>query len=115
MCDVIDARSIVVEGVECILTIVADDDERPWFADCYTPEDVKGWHRGDWRYVGVILGIAHDEDIPNASLWAVEYGTLAGQHITVDDIINREEGTCNGVPFTLVESLFAEIEAGFNS
>jgi hypothetical protein len=104
----IDSRSIVVEGVDCILTITADVDSTPFEFDCYTAEDIAAWRNYDWRYVGVQLG-RNDAD-GNASLWGVEFGRIAGKFIGTYELINDPYMIADGVSYTLPETLFAEFE-----
>lgn len=80
--DVIDNRTVIVDGVPVSVRVVGDSDVTPGDFDCYTPDEVAAWRRGDWQYVGVIAtvelgGVAFE---PGAALWGIDYRTGDWSH-----------------------------------
>lgn len=74
---------IVVEGETFCVFISPDFNGSPGDYDCYSPEDVEAWRRGDWRFVGVSV---HGDGV-DASLWGVELGQLATVRVDVENLL----------------------------
>ena len=77
---VIDQRTITVDGIEYSVTITPDDDITEPDGDCYDDAD-RATFGDTWSYVGVIVTpVIGGQEISAAadSLWRVEYGSAPG-------------------------------------
>lgn len=75
-----DTREIKSGPFTIRATIHADDITAPSDFECYAPDHVKAWERGDWCYVGVVLSVWVEDmclDDHASSLWGIEcnFGT----------------------------------------
>ena len=88
---IIEARAVLVDGKAYLVKIVADRNASPadYEGDTFTQADMDGWRDGDWRYVGLIVESADNPD-RSESLWAVVYGSMAGQTIDIDYLIAED-------------------------
>lgn len=59
-------------------SLFEDLDGSPADADCYSPDDISAFNRGDWQYVGVVVVATFDgREFGRADIWSVEAGTMA--------------------------------------
>ena len=75
-----DVREVQSGPYTIRATVHEDTITAPSDFDCYAPDHVKAWERGDWCYVGVVLSVWVDDiclDDHAASLWGIEcnFGT----------------------------------------
>lgn len=85
MMETIGWRIIDHEGRALTVSVVRDDDETPFDAECYTAEDIDAWRRDEWIYVGVLI---NEGATPLDSLWGLEFGSLATVEITIDTLVD---------------------------
>lgn len=70
-----DTREIKSGPFTIRATIHPDHDTTPSDFDCYAPDHVKAWERGDWQFVGVVLSVWVEDmclDDHAVSLWGIE-------------------------------------------
>lgn len=65
------------------IRVEEDNDSRPDDADCYSPEDMAAWRRGQWRFATAVLTPVDREtgtvfESCTQALGSVEWGTLPG-------------------------------------
>jgi hypothetical protein len=81
------------DGIAWRVELVRDPGVTPDEYNCYSPEDIAAWRAGEWQYVGVIVtsvpSLVDGAGEVNASVWAVEYGSLRDVEVTVDNIIEE--------------------------
>jgi hypothetical protein len=71
--------------------IVPDDDMRPTDFDCYGPDEMKAWERGEWSFVGIVLSVSVDGfrlDSHAASLWGIDCNFPGGDNAYLQEIAN---------------------------
>lgn len=106
-----DTRSVEHGPYTIRATIHADDITTPSDFDCYAPDHVKAWERGDWQFVGVVLSVWVEDmclDDHAASLWGIEcnFGT-DNLHLTecADDLLPEALDMAERAGRKLVETL----------
>lgn len=62
------------DGFVLTATLEADDVGSPRDFDCYSPEDIERWDKGDWQFVGVAVSATFNgvELEGSTSLWCVD-------------------------------------------
>jgi|SRR3990172_665778 len=102
----IESRDVVIDGVDCVVSIDVDTDVRPDEFDCYTTEQIEAWKMNDWTFVGVTVKC----DQGSANLWGIEFGLMPGfPDITLDRLISDPYMICDGISRTLPQTLLQEI------
>jgi hypothetical protein len=70
-----DSRRIECGPYTITARIVDDTDSRPRDFECYTPEHIRAWSRGDWFFVGLVLSVQVGDvllDDAAVSLWGID-------------------------------------------
>lgn len=78
-----DSRRIECGPFTITARIVDDTDTRPDWFDCYEPEHLRAWSRGDWYFVGLVLSVHVGEcllDDHAASLWGIDCNFPGGDN-----------------------------------
>jgi hypothetical protein len=78
-----DYRRIECGPYTVTARIVDDTDTRPDWFDCYTPEQIRAWSRGDWCFVGLVLSVHVGEyllDDNAAALWGIDCNFPGGDN-----------------------------------
>ena len=86
-----DYRRIECGRYTVTARIVDDTDTRPDWFDCYTPEQIAAWKRGEWGYFGLILSVSIDGytlDDHAASLWGIDCNHPGGDNEYIREIAN---------------------------
>ena len=86
-----DYRRIECGPFTITARIVDDTDTRPDWFDCYTPEQIAAWERGDWYFVGLVLSVSIDGytlDDHAASLWGIDCNHPGGDNAYIQEIAN---------------------------
>ena len=85
-----DTREVQSGPFTIRATIKDDDSTRPTDYECYTPEHIAAWERGDWSYIGIVLSVHLDDltlDDHAVSLWGVDCN-LDGENTYLADVAN---------------------------
>lgn len=85
-----DTREVQSGPFTIRATIKQDDSTRPTDFDCYAPEHIAAWERGEWSYVGVVLSVHLDDltlDEHATSLWGIDCN-LDGENTYLADVAN---------------------------
>jgi hypothetical protein len=106
-----DVREIQSGPFTIRATIHPDHDTTPSDFECYAPDHVKAWERGNWQFVGVVLSVWVEDmclDDHAASLWGIEcnFGT-DNLHLTecADDLLPEALDMAEKAGRVLVEKL----------
>lgn len=86
-----DYRRIECGPYSVTARIVDDLETRPDWFDCYDPEHVRAWSRGDWYFAGVVLSVHVGEyllDDNAASLWGIDCNFPGGDNDHFREIAN---------------------------
>jgi hypothetical protein len=82
--NIIDLRAFTVNGEPFVAYVTPDDDASTSDADCYSPDDIAAFRRGDWSFVGLIV---RDSAGREASVWSVHYGVSAEWSVGLDTLM----------------------------
>jgi hypothetical protein len=73
--------------------IEPDDDTKPTDYQCYSPEQIEAWRKGEWAFVGLVLDVYYRNirlvDYA-ASLWAIAYD-LNDDNSYLDEVVKDLE------------------------
>jgi hypothetical protein len=86
-----DYRRIECGRYTVTARVVDDTDARPDEFECYTPEQIAAWKRGDWYFVGLVLSVSIDGytlDDHAASLWGIDCNHPGGDNAYLQEIAN---------------------------
>lgn len=81
---IVESARVRRDGISFTITLHVDEESTPFDADCYAPDDIDGWRRDHWSYVGVEVKTT----MSSAAVWGVEYGHLCGRYIGLEQIVD---------------------------